>query len=170
MTSQSTRPTVQLLAYRFDAGAAFEGRLVGALERIESGGTLRVREVLFVGRDPDSGELVAFAEKGRQQGGLVASLLGFRLDAAQRGPATQRALRAYDRGDEQHPLRSLGDTLAPGAAVVAVLVEHTWVDAIGDAVERTGGAPLVNVFGAGTDLAEHCSALLAAAAAPAPRP
>ena len=35
---------VQLLLYSFDAHARFEGRLVGALERMESGGALRVLE------------------------------------------------------------------------------------------------------------------------------
>ena len=37
----------QLLLYRFDADAKFEGRLVGALERMESGGALRILEALF---------------------------------------------------------------------------------------------------------------------------
>src|SRR4051812_30216328 len=35
-------PTSQLLVYRFGPDAEFEGRLVGALERIESGGAMRV--------------------------------------------------------------------------------------------------------------------------------
>jgi hypothetical protein len=33
-------PSAQLLLYRFGPDAEFEGRLVGALERIESGGAL----------------------------------------------------------------------------------------------------------------------------------
>ena len=84
------KPNVQLLAYRFDPGAAFEGQLLGALERIESGGSLRIREVLFVGRDADTGELFAIAAHGRQQGSLVAPLLGFRLDPSERARATRR--------------------------------------------------------------------------------
>jgi len=36
--------TTQLLVYGFGPGAVFEGRLVGALERIESGAALRVRD------------------------------------------------------------------------------------------------------------------------------
>jgi hypothetical protein len=36
----------QLLVYGFAPGAEFEGRLVGAIERIESGGTLRVLDVV----------------------------------------------------------------------------------------------------------------------------
>jgi hypothetical protein len=158
------KPNVQLLAYRFDPGAAFEGQLLGALERIESGGTLRIREVLFVGRDPENGELLAIAARGRQQGSLVAPLLGFRLDPSERARATEKALRAHDRGAEPNPLRLLGETLAPGGAVAAVLVEHLWAHAIDDAVARTGGAALISAFVAGTELTELSSELAAAAA------
>jgi hypothetical protein len=158
------KPNVQLLAYRFHPGAEFEGQLLGALERIESGGTLRIREVLFVGRDPETGDLFAVAAHGRQQGSLVAPLLAFRLEPAERGRATERALRAYDRGSEPNPLRLLGDTLAPGGAVAAVLVEHLWAHAVDDAVARTGGAALLSAFVAGTELTELSSELAAAAA------
>jgi hypothetical protein len=159
------KPNVQLLAYRFDPGAEFEGQLLGALERIESGGTLRIREVLFVGRDPETGKLLAIAARGRQQGSLVAPLLGFRLDPSERARATAKALRAYDRGAEPHPLRLLGETLAPGGAVAAVLVEHVWAHAVDNAVARTGGAALLSAFVPGTELTEFSSELAVAAAA-----
>jgi hypothetical protein len=42
----------QLLTYRFGSDSKFEGQLVGALERIESGGAMRVRDGLFVAREP----------------------------------------------------------------------------------------------------------------------
>ena len=38
---------------------SFEGQLVGALERIESGGTVRVIDGLFIRRDPETAELSA---------------------------------------------------------------------------------------------------------------
>jgi hypothetical protein len=158
------KPNIQLLAYRFGPGAEFEGQLLGALERIESGGTLRIREVLFVGRDPETGELLAVAAHGRQQGSLVAPLLGFRLDPGKRRRATEQALRAYDRGADPNPLRLLGETLAPGGAVAAILVEHLWARAVDDAVERTGGVALLSGFVAGTELTEFSSELAAAAA------
>ena len=135
---------LQLVAYRFEPGAAFEGQLLGALERIEVGGTLRIREVLFVGRDPEDGELVAVAAHGRQQGSLVAPLLGFRLDPAERARATRRALAAFDRGAEPNPLHAVAESLAPGASVAAVLVEHSWADAIESAVARSNGTKLVD--------------------------
>jgi hypothetical protein len=154
---------VQLLAFRFDPGAEFEGRLVGALERIESGGTLRIRDVLFVGCDPASGDLVAVAARGRGQGALVAALLGFRLDPAERGRATERALRDFE-GADPNPVQRIGETLPPGGAFAAVLVEHVWAHAVDDAVARTGGTALMSAFVPGTELAELSSQLVAAAA------
>jgi hypothetical protein len=164
------QPNVQLLMYRFDPGAMFEGQLLGALERIESGGTLRIREVLFVGRDPQTGELFAVAARGKQQGSIVAPLLGFRLDPAERSRATEKALRTYDRGSEPNPLRLLGETLAPGGAVAAALVEHVWAHAVDDAVARTGGIKLVSAFVRGTELTELSSELAATVALADARP
>jgi hypothetical protein len=72
----------QLLVYGFEPGAAFQGRLVGAIERIEIGGTLRVLDVLFVMRDADTGELTAIERRARGEGSLVAPLLGSALTRA----------------------------------------------------------------------------------------
>ena len=131
----------QLLVYEFGPGAEFEGRLVGAIERIESGGTLRVLDVLFVMRDADTDELTVTQRRGRGQGSLVTPLLGFRLDAGERRRASEKALRADGPAGT---LRRLGEELEPGAAVAALLVEHVWVRALDDAVAHTGGTPLAS--------------------------
>jgi hypothetical protein len=131
----------QLLVYGFGPGAEFEGRLVGAIERIESGGTLRVLDVLFVMRDADTDELVVLQMRGRGQGSLVAPLLGFRLDAGERRRASEKALRADESAGT---FRRLGEALEPGAALAAVLVEHVWLRALDDAVSHTGGTPLAS--------------------------
>ena len=120
----------QLLVYGFGPGAEFEGRLVGAIERIESGGTLRVLDVLFVMRDAETNELVVTQRRGRGQGSLVGPLLGFRLDAGERRRASEKALRADGPAGT---LRRLGEDLEPGAAVAALLVEHVWMRALDDA-------------------------------------
>jgi hypothetical protein len=155
-------PSTQLLVYGFGPGADFEGRLVGALERIESGGALRILEALFVASDPETGELVAVDLQG-DSGGIVAPLLGFRLEPAKRRRATERALSS-DRGVPGETLRELEEALEPGTAMVAVLVEHKWARALEEAVSRTGGTPLANAFVETTELAELTPDLLAAAA------
>ena len=158
---------MQLLAFRFDASASYEGRLVGALERMESGGALRVTEVLFVNRDPDSGELVAVSARGRGQGSLVASLLGFRLEPAERKRATDKALRAFQEADGSNQLHELAKDLPAGGAIAAVLIEHRWAEALNAAVSEMGGADLVSDFVDATDFKALVPQLVAAARADA---
>jgi hypothetical protein len=158
MTDPTTSRPVQLLLYRFDTGARFEGRLVGALERIESGGSLRIVEALFIARDAESGELAAADLRSRGAGSLVAPLIGFRLDERERRRLTERALAAG--GDR---LRALGDALAPGAAIAAVLVEHAWSRTLEDAMAQSGGTPVSDGFVVATTLSELTPALVAAA-------
>ena len=115
MTYHGTMPRAQLLVYGFGPDADFEGRLVGALERIETGGTVRILDALFVANDPETGELVAVDLKGDGAGGIVAPLVRFRLEQAERHRATERAMSAH-RGVAAETLRELGRMLEPGGA------------------------------------------------------
>jgi len=150
---------VQLLLYSFGADARFEGRLVGALERMESGGALRILQALFVRNNLESGALEAIDLRGRGAGSMVMPLIDFRLDPGKRDRATDRALDAEGLGET---LRQLGAQLAPGAAFAAVLVEHTWGRALGDAVSQSGGTPIASEFVDATSLGELGQRLLAA--------
>jgi hypothetical protein len=153
----------QLLLYGFRRDAAFGGGLVGALERLESGGALRILGALFVASDAETGELVAIDLCGTGAGSLVAPLLGFRLDPSERRRATERALSTDAGGIPGETVRELGRTLRPGAAIAAVLVEHVWAGALEDAVSRTGGTRLANEFVDATTLGDVSADLLAAA-------
>jgi len=153
-----TDPPVQLLLYSFAADARFEGRLVGALERMESGGALRILEALFVRNDPETGELTAVDLRSRGAGSMVMPLVDFRLDPSKRGRATERALDVEGLGET---LRQLGAELAPGAGMAAVLVEHTWARALEDAVSQSSGTPLASEFVDATSLGELGPRLLA---------
>src|SRR5690242_9899648 len=88
----STEGPRQLLAYSFPPRSQFEGQLVGALQRIESGGALRILDALFVGREADSGELIAVSLSADGAAGLTGRLLSFRLEPSARAKATERAL------------------------------------------------------------------------------
>jgi hypothetical protein len=156
-----TLPSRQLLVFGFDAGAAFEGQLVGALERMESGGSLRILDVLFVAADEATGELVAIDLQGGT-GGLTAKLLDFRLDPAARRRAAERALDDDAGGGMARVLRDLGSSLQPGTALAAVLVEHVWSGALEDAVSRVGGRTLASEFVAASQLSELGEDLLRA--------
>jgi hypothetical protein len=156
--------TAQLLVYRFGPDASFEGRLVGALERIEAGAAVKIVDALFVSSDPDSGDLVAIDLGSNGAGGIVAPLLRFRLEPGTRRRATERALTPRESGVPPETLRELGATLEPGEAILAVLLEHAWAAALDDAVARTHGTPLANQFADDTTLANLAPDLLAAAA------
>lgn len=136
----------QLLVYSFGPDADFEGRLLGALQRLESGGTLRILDTLFLQREADTGELSAVGLRGDGAGRIVAPLLDFRLDPGARRRATRRAFR--DAAVER-----LAGTLQPGSAIAAVLVEHVWAGVLEDAVSRTGGTRLASEFVDATALA-----------------
>ncbi len=138
-------PSRQLLVFGFDANAAFEGQLVGALERLESGGAVRILDVLFVAADEAAGDPVAIHLQGGT-GGLIAKLLDFRLDPAARRKAAERALGEDASDGMAEMLRDLGRALEPGTALAAVLIEHLWARAMEDAVSRVSGRPLASEF------------------------
>jgi len=137
-------PSRQLLVFGFGADAAFEGQLVGALERVESGGAVRILEVFFVAAGEPTGDPVAIDLQGGT-GGLIAKLLDFRLDPAARRKAAE---------DLPEVLRDLGKALEPGTALAAVLVEHLWARALEDAVARLSGRPLASEFVEAAKLSE----------------
>lgn len=164
VSSPAALPPVQLLVYEFGPDSRFEGQLGGALERFEGRGALRILEAMFIQRDADTGELVVIDLQGERAGGLIASILDFRLDPAARRRATERALRADTPGIPGDALRELGSALAPGAAIAALLLEHVWAEPLHDAVARTSGARLVNEFVEARTLAELVPELRSAAA------
>jgi hypothetical protein len=154
-----TLPSAHLLAFGFSPGAAFEGQLVGALERLESGGALRVLDVLFVATDEATGELVAINLQGGT-GGLTAKLLDFRLDPAARQRTAERALEDDASGGMAQLLRDLGKSLEPGSALAVLLVEHVWARGMEDAVARVGGRALTSEFVDAEKLSELAPDLL----------
>jgi hypothetical protein len=133
----AAQPCIEVILYAFGTDARFEGQLVGALERLESGGALRIVEAVLVQRDAGTGELAAIDLASNGAGGIARPLIDFRLDPSSRRRATDRAL-----GEHGAALRALGETLEPGAALAAVLVDHLWRRTLEDAVSRIGGAPL----------------------------
>jgi hypothetical protein len=151
-------PFRQLLAFRFGSDSKFEGQLVGALERVESGGAMRVRDALFVAREPDTGELTAISISGGSSG-IISQLLSFRLDPAGRQAATERALA----GHTGEAVQALAATLEPGNAFAAVLVEHAWADALEEAVARLGGTEAATEFVDASRLSDVTPRLLAVA-------
>ena len=139
----SAGPT-QLLVFGFDEGAeGLEGRIGGALERAESGGAIRILRLFFAGRDASTGEFEVTDLHG-ETGGVLSSLLSFRLDPRRRRETSAKTLER-DSGERGLPaalLSELEGSLEPGTAIVAVLVEHKWHAELADAAARGGGRAL----------------------------
>ena len=159
MNLRTPPATVQLLVYEFGPDAQFQGQLGGALQRIETGGTLRVREALFIGREVDTGELVVVDLAGDGAGSLITTLIDFRLDPGARRRATEKALASGPSRLSGDALRTLGAGLAPGQAIAALLIEHVWAQGLADAVARTPGVALTDRFVTATTLVD-CAAEL----------
>jgi hypothetical protein len=145
------RAPVQLLVYRFAAGTSFEGQVVGALERLQLGGAVRLLDAVVVARDATSGEVVGLGVHGGLGADSLARLLTFRLDADERRRAT-RALPEEVR-------EALASTLPVGSAVMAMLIGHEWARPLEDAVGRVGGTALPSTFVEATSLADLAPAL-----------
>ena len=93
--------------------AAFEGRIVAELERFERTGALKVLDVLFVRRLPDTGEL-----------------------------ETRPGIPGRPTLVSEADVEEVASALEPGQAAGLLLIEHVWARELEEAVIATGGAIL----------------------------
>ena len=112
---------VQFIAVGFPEDATYEGRIIEEIQAIEASGSLRVLDVLFVRKDPSTGELQTMDIQSEALQALA-------------GKATL--------GVSRREIEGLGDELAPGQAAGMILVEHVWARDMAKAIESTGGVVL----------------------------
>jgi Family of unknown function (DUF6325) len=112
---------VQFIAVGFPEDATYEGRILAQIEKIEVSGALRVLDVLFVRKDPDTGELQTIDVQSEE----LQALAGTRT-----------------LGVSRREIEGVGDELAPGQAAGMILVEHVWARDLAEAIESTGGGVL----------------------------
>src|SRR4051812_19149562 len=161
-------PSAQLLTLHFGPEAAFEGQLLGALQRLESGGTLRILDLLFMQNDRETGELVAANLRGEGTGRIVTPLVSFRLDPSERRRISEETLAGRAGGVSGDTVRAIGEALAPGASVAAVLIDHRWLQPREDAAARGGETLSVSSSLAVDAPAPLAPELIAAAGQPNP--
>jgi Family of unknown function (DUF6325) len=128
---------VQVMSVGFEPGANFEGRIAAELARLESEGTIRLLDLLFVARDTDSDELVVLEHQEATMGSVVGALLGVQLDS----------------GDDEHSfgmtggeIEQMGAALPPGGSAGLMLIEHVWARDLKRAIRDAGGRPLGDDF------------------------
>ena len=129
---------VQLLNIGFEPGANFEGRIADELARLESERTIRVLDLLFIGRDTDSNEIVVLEHQEESMGAIVGALLGLQLDGEKE--------QEHSFGFSEAEIEEMGAGLDPGGAAGLMLIEHVWARDLKRAVRDAGGRMLSQDF------------------------
>ena len=130
---------VQLMLVGFEPGANFEGRIADELAKLQTAGTIRLLDLLFVARDTDSDELVVLEHQEETMGAVAGALLGLELDGEQ-----VEGERSF--GMSTAEIAAIGAALEPGAAAGLMLIEHVWARDLKRAIRDAGGVPLGEEF------------------------
>jgi len=129
---------VQLVSLGFAPEANFEGRIADQLARLASDRTIRILDLLFIGRDPDSDEFVVLEHQEESMGSIVGALLGVRLEG--------QGAQEHSFGFSQAEIEEMAAGLGPGGAAGLLLVEHVWARDLKRAVRDAGGRMLGESF------------------------
>ena len=141
---------VQLLAIGFGPDAEYKGQILDELEKLEGNGLIRVLDLLFVGQDLDSGELVALDYQGDDLGALVGSILGFAFTGGETDvevvDATSAGLGRESFGLSRPQIEDVIRRTPPDVAIGMLLIEHVWARDLKRAFAEAGGVPLAEGF------------------------
>ena len=138
---------IQLLAIGFPPDAEFEGRIMDELERLESHETIRILDLLFVGKDAETGDLLALDYQGEDLGAIVGALLGFEFrDVGGQPNGSAEGTGGHTFGLSQNEIHDMAASLRPGSSAGFVLIEHVWARDLKDAIRDAGGFPLGEGF------------------------
>ena len=153
---------VQLVAIGFPPDANFEGRIIDELERLERHDTIRILDLLFVGKHAETGDLLALDYQGEELGAIVGALLGFEFeDNGERQAESAQGLQGQAFGLSQGEIQEIAASLAPGSSAGFLLVEHVWARDLKRAIRDAGGFPLGEGFLTPEALAEVGAELVA---------
>ena len=153
---------VQLVAIGFPPDAEFEGRIMAELERLESHETIRILDLLFVGKDAETGDLLALDYQGEDLGAIVGALLGFEFeDDGELEDGSAEGTGGHAFGLSQTEIRDIAGSLHPGDSAGFLLIEHVWARDLKGAIREAGGFPLGEGFLTPEALAEVATELVA---------
>ena len=150
---------VQLLAIGFDEDARFEGRIMDELTNLERHETIRILDLLFVGKDAETGDLLALDYQGEELGAIVGALLGFDFEGEE--PSEVSSFEGHAFGLSQSEIQGIAASLEPGTSAGFVLIEHVWARDLKRAIRDAGGFPLGEGFLTPETLAEVATDLIA---------
>ena len=142
---------VQVLVVGYEQ-PAFTGEVLAELARLSDAGLVRLVDVLLVTRAADGTfhtvEVSEDAAGGLPdlpiaRGALAATLLG---------QTDESARPADDLDAPDGSVWSLADTVPAGTTAAVALIEHLWAAPLREAIRRTGGVPLDEIWLAEADL------------------
>ena len=137
---------VQLVSIGFDRGANFEGKVIDELAKLEGERTIRVLDVLFIARDPDSEETVVLEHPNAENlGGVVGALLGVEFEGEAQSPAAA-AGEEHAFGFTRQDIQEMASGLGPGESAGLLLIEHVWARDLRRAFRDAGGRMLGEGF------------------------
>jgi uncharacterized membrane protein len=138
---------VQLVAVGFGLEANFEGRIMDELAELERHETIRILDLLFVGKDAETGDLLALDYQGKELGAIVGALLGFDFeDDGRPGTGSAQMTDGHAFGLSQEEIQDIAASLAPGSSAGFLLIEHVWARDLKRAIRDAGGFPLGEGF------------------------
>jgi len=145
---------VQVLVVGYER-PAFTGEVLAEMARLSNAGLVRLVDVLLVTRAADGTfDTVEVAESGAEwlpnlqhgNGAIVAALLGQPDDAGDDPKDSD------DFDAPAGPVWSLADSVPAGTTAAVALIEHLWAAPLRAAIQRSGGAPLDELWLAEADL------------------
>jgi uncharacterized membrane protein len=138
---------VQLVAIGFTPEAEFKGRIMEELENLERHETIRILDLLFVGKDAETGDLLALDYQGEELGAIVGALLGFEFeDDGRRSDESLERMQGHAFGLSQTEIQGIAASLRPGSSAGFLLIEHVWARDLKGAIRDAGGFPLGEGF------------------------
>ena len=135
---------VQLLALGFEPDARFEGRIMDELANLERHETIRILDLLFVGKDAETGDLLALDYQGEELGAIVGALLGFEFEGEQLSEVS--GIEGHAFGLSEREIQKIAASLHPGSSAGFLLIEHVWARDLKRAIRDAGGFPLGEGF------------------------
>jgi uncharacterized membrane protein len=148
MTQEKMGP-VQLVAIGFPPQANFEGRIIDELSKLEQHETIRILDLLFVGKDAETGDLLALDYQGEELGAIVGALLGFEFEGEvgdRPAPTQEGEVESHAFGLSHTEIEEIAASLEPGSSAGFVLIEHVWARDLKRAIRDAGGFPLGEGF------------------------
>ena len=150
---------VQLVSIGFPPDAEFEGKIMDELANLERHETIRILDLLFVGKDAETGDLLALDYQGEELGAIVGALLGFDFEGEQ--PSEVSGIEGHAFGLSQREIHGIAASLKPGSSAGFLLIEHVWARDLKRAIRDAGGFPLGEGFLTPETLAEVATEHLA---------